>query len=44
MISRVTHAISGSGMEETPTSCGMEETLTFYRSICGYMLCPHKNS
>jgi hypothetical protein len=36
MISRVTHAISGSGMEETPTSCGFysPNVLELYVDIC----------
>jgi hypothetical protein len=37
MISRVTHAISGSGMEETPTSCGFYNPNVFwelYVDIC----------
>jgi hypothetical protein len=43
MISRVTHAISGNGMEETPISCGFYSP-NVLRTICGYILCPRKNS
>jgi len=40
MISRVTHAISGSGMEETPTSCGFYSPNIFENYMWIYVVSP----
>ena len=40
MISRVTHAISGSGMEETPTSCEFYSPDVFENYMWIYVVSP----
>jgi hypothetical protein len=40
MISHVTHAISGSRMEETPTSCGFYSPNVFENYMWIYVVSP----